>query len=259
MDGVPPLVATNYREWRWSVAWRRDDGEVTTWRLDHGGAPTRFLKVGHLDDVPSLFDERDRLVWAGPRLPVPEVLDCGRIGDVTYLVTLGLPGVDAAKPGPKTRPAKTARALGEGLRRLHETPAHDCPFQVSIDRLAAVALENLRAGRLGLPRDPANHRARLSRQVAERILADPPSSDEAVLCHGDYCAPNALLQGAEVTGFVDLGLLGVADRWRDIAVGSWSAAWNFGDKCEAAFLDGYGIEPDPARLRFFRVVFDLYC
>ena len=47
-----------------------------------------------------------------------------------------------------------------------------------------------------------------------------PPSEDLVVCHGDYCFPNVLLDDAgAITGFLDLGELAVADRWWDVAVG----------------------------------------
>jgi len=56
-----------------------------------------------------------------------------------------------------------------------------------------------------------------------------------VVCHGDSCPPNVLLEEGRATGYVDLGELGVADRWWDVAVGGWSVAWNFGPELEPLF------------------------
>ena len=71
------------------------------------------------------------------------------------------------------------------------------------------------------------------------------------------CAPIVLLADGRVTGFVDLGELGAADRWWDVAVGAWSGGWNFGVELEPLFYESYGIEPDPGRIRFFRLLYDL--
>ena len=49
----------------------------------------------------------------------------------------------------------------------------------------------------------------------------------------------------------------MADRWWDVAVGAWSAGWNFGEEHEARFYEGYGIEPDPERIRFYRLLYDV--
>ena len=44
---------------------------------------------------------------------------------------------------------------------------------------------------------------------------------DLVVCHGDACNPNFLLaDDGNFTGYVDLGGLGVADRWADLAVAS---------------------------------------
>lgn len=78
-----------------------------------------------------------------------------------------------------------------------------------------------------------------------------------VVCHGDYCPPNVLLTDGRVSGYVDLGELGVADRWWDIAIGGWSTGWNFGAEFEDLFYDSYGIEPDRDRIAFYRLLYDL--
>ena len=35
-----------------------------------------------------------------------------------------------------------------------------------------------------------------------------------MVCHRDYCVPNMLFQDGRVSGYVDLGGLGVADRFQ---------------------------------------------
>jgi hypothetical protein len=44
---------------------------------------------------------------------------------------------------------------------------------------------------------------------------------------------------------VDLGALGVADRWADLAIATWSTTWNYGPQWQVPLLDAYGTAPDP--------------
>jgi kanamycin kinase len=78
-----------------------------------------------------------------------------------------------------------------------------------------------------------------------------------VVCHGDACAPNTLLDESGWTGHVDLGALGVADQWADLAVATWSTTWNYGGGWERPLLDAYGVEPDPVRTAYYRLLWDL--
>jgi kanamycin kinase len=84
-----------------------------------------------------------------------------------------------------------------------------------------------------------------------------PRSEDLVVCHGDYCLPNVLVADGRVSGFVDLGELGVADRWWDLAVGSWSITWNLGPGFQERFLRAYGVSRDEGRIAFFRLLYDL--
>jgi kanamycin kinase len=78
-----------------------------------------------------------------------------------------------------------------------------------------------------------------------------------VVCHGDYCLPNVLIEADAACGFVDLGELGVADRWWDLAVATWSVTWNLGPGYEDLFLHEYGVERDDDRVEFYRLLYDV--
>jgi kanamycin kinase len=109
--------------------------------------------------------------------------------------------------------------------------------------------------------DPAawqpEHQAMTVDQALARLRAVPPI-DRLVVCHGDACAPNTLLAAdGRWCGHVDLGALGTADRWADIAIATSSMAWNYGPGWEPLLLDAYGVDPDPERTRYYRLLGDL--
>ena len=59
------------------------------------------------------------------------------------------------------------------------------------------------------------------------------------------------------SGHVDLGYLGAADRWADLAVASWSLDWNFGPGWQDLFFTAYGVAPDPVRIAYYRLMWEL--
>ncbi len=72
------------------------------------------------------------------------------------------------------------------------------------------------------------------------------------------CAPNTLLtDDGRWSGHVDLGSLGVADRWADLAVATWSTEWNYAPGWQEFLLEAYGTEPDPERISYYRLLWDL--
>lgn len=240
----------------WSVAWAYD-GVVTTWRVCAPDGRTQFLKVRGAEERPSLLDEVARLHWAGPHLPVPTVVAWGTEDGVDWLALDALPGRDATNPELKARPEWLVPVLARGLRRFHQAPVEQCPFRLTVEDAVTTVRARIAAGHAEHA-DLHDEFAHLSLDEALATLeALAPQHEDLVVCHGDYCFPNVLVGDHAVTGYLDLGELAVADRWWDIAVGSWSTTWNIGPGWEALFIDSYGVEPDARRMTFYRLLYDL--
>lgn len=213
--------------------WQNELGGLT-FRTDGGGDRARlFFKWAPAGSGLDLDAEAVRLGWAKRFAPVPHVRESGSDEDGAWLVTHGLPGESAVSPRWKADPATAVRALGAGLRELHERlPVADCPFSWSVEQ----RLERARRAGTRLPTG----------------LAEPPPVDDLVVCHGDPCAPNTLLrEDGSRSGHVDMGALGVADRWADLAVAARNTEPNYGPGFVNPLLEAYGVPLDQERFDYY--------
>jgi aminoglycoside phosphotransferase len=217
-----------------------------------------FIKWTPASSGIDLDREAARLEWAGSYITVPRVLGRGAGDAESWLVTSALPGENAVTERWRADPAAAVAAIGEGLRAMHEAmPVAACPFSwMAQDQVA----DARRRAELG-PFDPecwhTEHRSLSTEQALDR-LADIPPVDRLVVCHGDACAPNTLItEDGHCSGHVDFDQLGVADRWADIAVATWSAEWNYGPGWEDHLLSAYGVAPDPDRTGYYRLLWDV--
>ena len=222
------------------------------------GDRRRFVKWSPAGSGIDLAAEAARLSWAAPFTPVPRLLDQGVDPTGSWLVTAALPGEMAVTARWQAKPHLAVAAIGEGLRAMHEAlPVGGCPFSWSAAGRLADARRRAAGGLLDPARWHPSHRG-LSVGAALDRLADAPPVDKLVVCHGDSCAPNTLLTAdGRCSGHVDLGELGVADRWADLAIATWSTTWNYGPGWETPLLDAYGIAPDPDRTSYYRLLWDL--
>jgi aminoglycoside phosphotransferase len=223
------------------------------------GTARQFVKWTPPDSGIDLSAEVARLRWAGAFTVVPRVLGQGADEAGSWFVTAGLPGHSAVFEPWNRDPAAAVRAIGEGLRVLHDTlPVDQCPFSWSAASRLADARARAAAGRIDPRNWHADHRGLTTVDQALELLADIPPSDGLVVCHGDACAPNTLVgDDGRWYGHVDLGALGVADRWADLAVATWSTEWNYGPGWQTPLLDAYGVEADPRRIGYYRLLWDL--
>ncbi|HVV22978.1 MAG TPA: aminoglycoside 3'-phosphotransferase [Pseudonocardiaceae bacterium] len=227
-----------------------------TWErvtIGHSGAVvTRragvYRKESATDD---LVGEGERLTWLRSHgIPAPDVLEC-RPG---LLMTAEVPGRSAAEPWPAHQRPRIVDALADLTRALHALPVADCPF----DRTLSVTIPEALAADVDDLGDPAADR------LVATLLDTRPAAEDLVVCHGDLCVPNVLFDPVTcaVTGVIDTGRLGVADRWVDLAITTRSLAGalnpQYGPAAADRYLARYGIAPDPAKIAFYRLL-DEFC
>lgn len=155
----------------------------------------------------------------GHGLPAAEVLEVG----AGWLVTREIPGRSAADPWPQDSLDRVVDAVADMTAALHAMPAAECP----LDRRLAVTVSEARAaalsGRVDVTRlDPERAGWTTGRLLAELERLWPPAqrTEQPVVTHGDWCLPNLILDPDRlvVTGIVDTGRAGRADRCVDLAL-----------------------------------------
>lgn len=255
-DDLPPAALRHLAAGRAECVWNPYD--TTTWRIDLRSGAVRYLKAGFMGAYPSLAGERDRLLWLrASGVPVPEIVDFGSDEGVEWLVTVALGGASATDERHLADPRATVRTLAEGLRAVHAIDPADCPF----DHRVQPTLDHIRERVERDDIDPAgwheDHRHHTVYTALAELEDDAPTVEDVVVTHGDYCFPNVMIAGGRAVGFLDVGEAGLGDRWRDLAVATWSVSWNVGTGLEGLFLEAYGAPLDRERLAYYRLLYDL--
>jgi streptomycin 3"-kinase len=229
---------------------RRDDGALVA-------------KCVAADDVDDLNEERRRIEWlAGTGIPGPSVVDWSTSGDGARLVMTAVPGVPASELDSGTLLRAWPAVVGM-LRRLHELPAAHCPFErrlATMFRIAedAVVRDAVNPEFLAEEQQGRPHTELLAELHSELDVRLAQEREDLVVCHGDACLPNVMVDPDTLTctGLIDLGRLGTADRHADLSLLRANAreTWtgDDGSTADRLLAEYYGPDHiDPDRMRFY--------
>jgi aminoglycoside phosphotransferase len=262
----PPLAADLGKHNRADIATGESGSSVV--RFDRPAGSSVFLKSRVIGSPPTerpLFDEAERLGWmSAVGLPVPAVLQYHEWKGREYLLLTTVPGTDAAAPRSSDEQGAVVAALAAGLRTLHATNISACPFDQSTRARVAAAESRLRAGLVRDDDFDASRKGRSARDLYAELVASRPPSEDRVFTHGDYCTPNVMLVddgagGFRVSGFIDCGNAGIADRYQDLALCARSVASNFGDQWVQVLFARYGLErPDEAKIGWYQLLDEFF-
>jgi aminoglycoside phosphotransferase len=211
------------------------------YRLVAPNMPTLFLKTAADVDAEELIGEHDRLRWLAGRVPVPRVVGFAVDAHQAYLLTEGLPGINAAEVPARLRPQVTVQFAVE-LRKLHSVDPGDCPFDRTLAQVLPAARARAMAGRVDGAAFDVERRGYTAIELLGPLYDERPEFEDVVVTHGDACLPNVIFDDGTFGGFVDCGRCGRADRYQDLALAVRSIDSNFGGHFSAEFLDAYGID-----------------
>lgn len=217
----------------------------------------------------------DRMIsimhWLDGKVPSPKVICVAKENGLCYLLMSRVEGKMSCDEYYLERPDELCELLANGLKMLWSVDISDCPVVRDIDIELKEAkyrvdnklydLDNVEADTFG-----ENGKFRNPEDLYIWLEENRPTY-EPVLSHGDYCLPNIFINEGEISGFIDLGDTGIGDKWRDIALCYRSLIHNFdgtyGGKVYENFspdllFEKLGIEPDPQKLEYYRLLDELF-
>lgn len=230
----------------------------------------KVLKVQENDEEAE--NEYRMLRYLQGKLPVP-LLYVAEVSDgKSYLLMSRSAGQMACAPSYMEDPALLCRLLAEGLKKLWRTDISDCPSDWRLSRKLVRAQYNIEHGLVDLDNVEPDTFGEGGFQNPEALLAwlyENKPEEEPVLSHGDFCLPNLFGVQGEVTGYIDLGRSGIADKWCDIAICYRSLSHNYSGKyscknhvysdCDELLLfRELGIEPDWEKIRYYILLDELF-
>lgn len=228
----------------------------------------KVLKVQECGDESE--NEFRMLTWLRGKLPVPHVFAYERMDDKAYLLMSKCSGRMMCEPEYMRDPVVQVKVLAAGLRRLWQTDITGCPSDCRLQNKLAQAMYQVEHGLVDLNNvepDIFGPDGFKNPEALLQWLYDHQSKEEPVLSHGDYCLPNILGIGNEVSGYIDLGRAGIADKWCDIALCYRSLSHNYSGRYHGQKYFGYddlllfqelGIEPDWEKIHYYILLDELF-
>ncbi|WP_330277099.1 aminoglycoside 3'-phosphotransferase [Lentzea sp. NBC_00516] len=221
-------------------------GPDAVWSADHEGLSGDVWWVGSSYVKRAGVDERDRLLWLGEHVEVPEIRAFAE--DWLVLADVGAPSLTSADP------VLAGTVMGTVLRSLHSLPVASCPYDATIPVVLERARHNVEAGLVDADDFDDDNLGVTPEELLHRLVATAPSAEDLVVAHGDFCPPNVLLRPDGSTVLIDVARLGVSDRHRDIAL----AHRELGEEAVAAFDRAYGLTPRPEMLAWYRLLDEFF-
>ncbi|RCS24817.1 aminoglycoside 3'-phosphotransferase [Phyllobacterium salinisoli] len=228
--------------------------------LEHEAQPALVLKIEPASQVGELAGEVARLEWLAKHgLACPKVLAFEIQPERSLLLMTRLPGSDLASSVGKLAPERIVRILADTLKTLHAIDPASCPFDHRLDIRIEDARLRVTAGEVDEEDFDEEREGRTAESLLEELYRLKPTHEDIVVTHGDACLPNFMADDGRLTGFIDCGRLGLADRHQDLALACWSIRYNLGEKWVQPFLEAYdGPEIDQAKSAYYRLLDEFF-
>lgn len=230
-----------------------------------GGNENLYLKISDCQYRGTTYDverEKDLMIWLKGKLPVPEVLHFEQYEDTSFLLMREVRGDLGSVYYQEHRdPRKMIQIYIEGIKLFQSVSILDCPFTSDTDfrlneldyllrnNLADIDIENWEDD---TPfSDPNELYAFLKRHKPK---------EELVFSHGDFGDGNIFVADDRISGFIDLGRSGKADRWYDIAFCVRSIQHDIGKSKEYLdlFFNLLDVEPDWDKIKYYILLDELF-
>ena len=213
--------------------------------------------------------EYDMMRWLQDKLPVPQIKEHAFANKLSYLLMSKCSGKIACSHEYMQRPMYQAEMLASALNDIWQVPWMYCPYHNTLEYKLIQAEYNVINNVVDIVDcnpETFSERGFKDSEALLYWLQNNRPEEELVISHGDFCLPNILFNNGTMTGLIDLGRSGVADKWCDIALCYRSIKDNFSGRYDHQWsgysnqylFDALQIKPDWEKIRYYILLDELF-
>ncbi len=226
------------------------------------------LKIRNESDI--IKNEHRMMDWLENKVFAPKCICDYSENGKNYLLMSKISGKMSCDDEYMQCPGFLISTLVNAMKKLWETDISDCPIKNDLNTMLKRAEFRVEHGLVDVnDAEPETFGKNAFKDPEELLiwLYDNKPEEDPVLSHGDFCLPNIFIDDGKFSGFVDIGRMGVADRYQDIALCYRSLHHNFSGIYGGKSYSGYdksmlfealGIELDFEKIRYYILLDELF-
>jgi aminoglycoside phosphotransferase len=237
--------------------------KYTVYPLPGGGTTAELYRIFTTGDGnyilkaqrQSLKNEYLNYMWLQNKMPVPQVIFFSNEGELDLLCMTELPGQPLEFYINKMESDVIVCRYANALKLLHSVRPDNKSFVQNLDCRLYQAKLNLKNDLVHASQFQIENQAYKPCELYEKMLSIKPTHFELVFTHGDYCFDNVMFDNKTLSGFIDLGNGGVADKYQDLALAVRSIEESLDSDMINLFYKSYGINQiDRIKLEFYTLL-----
>lgn len=214
--------------------------------------------------------EAEVMKWLKGKLPVPEILYCEKQNGNNYLLMSKLSGLMSCDEFYMKKPEELTSILAEGLKMLWQVDLSDCVYNWRLNKKLEMAEYNIKHNLVDMNNVESDtfgeNGFKDPKQLLNWLIEHKPEED-LVFSHGDFCLPNIFIENGKISGYIDLGKTGIADRYQDIALCYRSLKHNYNEQYNDRKYKGFkpdilfdklGLDPDWDKINYYILLDELF-
>ena len=214
------------------------------------------------------FNELIMMNWLEDKINVPKIICYVLENDTTYFLMSKVNGTMSCDTYYLENSNELVDLLVDGMNSLWSISIEDCPSKVCLESKLNEAKYRVDHHLVDINEcDPKTFGPNGFKDplALYQWLMDNKPQEELVLSHGDYCLPNIFNNNGKTT-FIDIGRMGVSDKWQDIALCYRSLRDNMNGSYGGKVYDfnpdllfkKLGIEKDENKLNYYLLLDELF-
>ncbi len=215
-------------------------------------------------------NEHSMMKWLDDKAFIPKCI-CNISENCTnYLLMSKIQGKMSCDDEFMCAPELLISVLAEAFKKLWSVDVSGCPVKNDLSTVLSFAEYRVEHGLVDVDDAEPETFGKDGFKSPEELLnwlLDNRTEEDFVLSHGDFSLPNVFINGNKFSGFVDIGRMGIADGYQDIAICLRSLRHNFAGIYngisypgfdEKMFFSALGIEPDYDKIRYYILLDELF-